>query len=199
MIEYNKTQQEKAHARRVAASESCVDGTLIVKKDTPIFVLEIGDQFNVAELISQHRKNDNTNHPSNVKAWRSSFFTHQETNLFDDVVKYLVDKCDETIAEYYDAHVKHECIQMWVMEYEKGNYAARHSHYPADWSAVFYAKMDEKSSPVVIENSVVINPKSGTLVLFPGTLEHKVLPTSSPRKVLAMNLIKDNTNIVTYQ
>ena len=154
MIEYNKTQQEKAHARRVAASESCVDGTLIIKKDTPIFVLEIGDQFNVAELISQHRKNDNTNHPSNVKAWRSSFFTHQETNLFDDVVKYLVD--DETIAEYYDAHVKHECIQMWVMEYEKGNYAARHSHYPADWSAVFYAKMDEKSSPVVIENNVVI-------------------------------------------
>ena len=72
--------------------------------------------------------------------------------MFDDVVKYLVDKCDETIAEYYDAHAKHECIQMWVMEYEKGNYAARHSHYPADWSAVFYAKMDEKSSPVVIEN-----------------------------------------------
>tara|TARA_R100000005_G_C4919689_1_gene153521 strand:- start:137 stop:742 length:606 start_codon:yes stop_codon:yes gene_type:complete len=188
-----------AHALRVDASAGVVDGITTVKVDTPVFVMEIGDPFDIAGLISEHRKQDGTNHPSNVKAWRSSYLTHKETTLFNDAVKYLVDKCNEIIAEYYGVFIKHNCIHMWVMEYEKGNYATKHTHYPTDWSAVYYAEMNEKSAPVVIENTLTIHPKSGTLVLFPGTLEHKVIPTSSSRKVLAMNLLKDHEQILFYE
>ena len=190
MIQYDRDKMSEATTRRLVASEGSIDDTIIVKKDIPIFVMEIGDPFNVVGMISEYRKQNGAHYPSNVKAWRSSFLTHQETDMFDDVITFLVDTCDKKIAEHYGVFVKHQCIQMWVMEYEKGNWAAKHTHYPTDWSAVYYAGMDDQSAPVIVENSIRINPKSGTLVLFPGILDHKVPATASQRKVLAMNLMK---------
>ena len=161
-----------------------------IKKDLPIFTFNIGDPYDLETKIPEFRKEHPGYYDSNVKAWHSNFFTFQETHIFDDCLNSIIMLCDKTIAKHYNCLVKHHCSNMWVMEYEEGDYADNHCHYPADWSVVYYINVDENSSPIILENEIEIQPESGLLLIFPGIILHKVPSTKSFRRVMSMNLEK---------
>jgi len=170
-----------------------------INKRLPIFVENIGDPFNLKEVISEYRKTiSHQKHTSNVKAWQSSYFTHNETNIFDESIDYVLKKCDLMISNYYkDNKITHKCINMWVMQYEENDHAVNHCHYPADYSCVYYIDVSQYSAPLIIEKRLQINPESGMLVVFPGIINHEVPPTKSGRTAMALNIVKQHYDIST--
>ena len=75
------------------------------------------------------------------------------------------------------------------MEYEKGNHAVKHNHWPATLSGVYYIDVEENSSPIIFENNFVIKPKNGMLLLFPSIVNHEVPPSKGKRIVASINLL----------
>ena len=79
------------------------------------------------------------------------------------------------------------------MKYSEGDCAYKHNHYPVDFSCVYYISVTEKSSPIVFENKLKVQPKDGMLVLFPGIIHHNVFPTKDKRIAFAANFVKIQT------
>ena len=75
------------------------------------------------------------------------------------------------------------------MEYEEGNHAVRHNHWPATLSGVYYIDVEENSSPIIFENNFSIKPKNGMLLLFPSIVNHEVPPSKGKRIVASINLL----------
>ena len=78
----------------------------------------------------------------------------------------------------------------WCAVYEATNHTIPHSHFPSDFSAVIYLEMVEESAPIIFNESLVINPASGTVIFFPGSLPHHVPATKGKRVIVAINYIK---------
>jgi hypothetical protein len=75
-----------------------------------------------------------------------------------------------------------------------GNYNNWHKHFSNCNAAVLYINVPLNSGAIEFRQgdaSKTITPKSGTLLVFPGTLEHRVLPNLSQeyRISLATNLV----------
>ena len=71
----------------------------------------------------------------------------------------------------------------WGNIYKKGDYTIAHDHKPCPYSVVYFLKSKPNFSPLIIENfntktkkdkPLVIKPLEGRLVIFPGSLRHKV-------------------------
>ena len=91
----------------------------------------------------------------------------------------------------------------WFAKFERGNYAHLHNHGATHISGVYYVKVPENSSNLYfetpnrhLETSVVFNelaerselqPREGMLVLFPGWLQHGVVPSMSDKTRVSMS------------
>ena len=152
-----------------------------------IYTLENYKELNneLKKIILEFRKKYPESDTSNVKAWHSHFDTHFKEPKF----KILIDKIMDASKKF----IKIECdlipLNFWVMEYEKGNHALKHNHWPATLSAVYYIDVEENSSPIIFENDIVINPKNGMLILFPSIVNHEVPPSKGKRIVASINLV----------
>ena len=152
-----------------------------------IYTLENYKELNneLKKIILEFRKKYPESDTSNVKAWHSHFDTHFKEPKF----KILIDKIMDASKKF----IKIECdlipLNFWVMEYEKGNHALKHNHWPATLSAVYYIDVEENSSPIIFENDIVINPKNGMLILFPSIVNHEVPPSKGKRIVASINLL----------
>ena len=76
---------------------------------------------------------------------------------------------------------------MWIAQYDKGDHAERHYHYPLDWSAVYYINVEDNASPIIFGEDVKVQPENNMMLLFPGWLNHRVPKTKSKRTLIAMN------------
>ena len=85
--------------------------------------------------------------------------------------------------EYYTRDV-------WGADYSHGDYTLPHCHFPADFSAVGFLKLDEGCSPVIFDLAQYY-PAERQLIIFDGKLKHSVPPTPAHRRVFAMNLYKE--------
>ena len=85
--------------------------------------------------------------------------------------------------EYYTRDV-------WGADYSHGDYTLPHCHFPADFSAVGFLKLDEGCSPVIFDLAQY-HPAERQLIIFDGKLKHSVPPTPANRRVFAMNLYKE--------
>jgi len=152
-----------------------------------IYTLENYQELNnkLKKIILEFRKKYPESDTSNVKAWHSHFDTHYKEPEF----KILIDKIMNESKKF----IKIECglipLNFWVMEYEKGNHALKHNHWPATLSGVYYIDVEENSSPIIFENNFVIKPKNGMLLLFPSIVNHEVPPTKGKRIVASINIL----------
>ena len=166
-----------------------------VIKKLPVYTAMLDDYENLnkhlMKLISSYReaypkKEEHTN----LRAWRSEYDTH----IKEDKFEHLIEECSRMAKvvsdDFYDTSGPLLPSGFWVAQYDEGEYARNHHHYPADWSAVYYIDVDERSAPIIFEDDVSVAPKSGMMVLFPGNMRHRVPKTDSPRTVAAMNLVK---------
>ena len=166
-----------------------------VDKKIPVFTSILDDHISLNKhllnLIDGYRKDrpEKEEH-TNLRAWRSEYDTHIKETKFDFLIEECARMARVCSKEVYDESCPLLPSGFWVAQYDEGEYARNHHHWPADWSAVYYIDVDESSAPIIFEDNLSVTPKNGMLVLFPGTLRHRVPKTDSPRTVAAMNLVK---------
>ena len=89
------------------------------------------------------------------------------------------------------------------MMYEESEYTVRHSHYPSDFSAVYYVDVEPNCAPVLFETpqndginhkseTFTLQPKNGMLAIWPAILHHEVPPTKGRRMCISMNINKNH-------
>ena len=87
------------------------------------------------------------------------------------------------------------------MMYEEGEHTIRHSHFPSDFSAVYYVDVEPGCAPVLFEvpqkdgvndkcETLTLQPKNGMLAIWPSILHHEVPPTKGRRMCISMNIDK---------
>ena len=167
--------------------------TNTVKKDLPVFSIDISkyqDALTVArEAIVELKQKDPVSIDSNVKAeYVSPWHSHVINPKFKPIIDLAV-SCTSFISEsYFKQKLDFYCFNCWGMEYGPGDHTIKHCHYPTDFSVVIYLDVSDESAPIVFEESLTINPKTGMMLIFPGLLHHEVPKTNARRTVVAMNL-----------
>ena len=151
-----------------------------------IYTLDDHQELNnkLKNIISDFRKKYPESDNSNVKAWHSHFDTHVKEPKFN----ILIDRVMDASKDFINIKCNLYLLNFWVMEYEKGNHAVKHNHWPATLSGVYYIDVEENSSPIIFENNFVIKPKNGMLLLFPSIVNHEVPPSKGKRIVASFNL-----------
>ena len=166
-----------------------------VKKELPVFttILENHVELNqyLKKVILEHRQLHPETNESNVKAWHSSWVTHKENPKFQPFIELVLSACSFVSKGYFEQDMKFKCFNMWAMQYEKGEYAVRHSHYPSDFACAYYVDVEPGCSPIIFEGELKVYPQNGMLVLFPAVLHHEVPPTDARRMVISMNIDKE--------
>ena len=160
----------------------------IVKKETPIFTTIIDNYEQINTHVRKHILDLKKQHPegveSNVRAWRSHWFTHKVTSVFNPLVDLMTSAVDFVSDQFYnDEHAKFEPFNFWVMDYQDGDETLNHCHFPSSFSAVYYVDVEPNCAPLIVEGET-IQPENGMLVIFPGHLDHSV-PKTKGRRICA--------------
>lgn len=164
-----------------------------VHKEIPVFILhEDPEQWGLSRIIKKHRKKHPESYKSNVNAWHSAWDTHKINHKFDPFVEHLVGACEFIMAGYYDHDAKLNCKDFWVMQYEKGDSAQQHQHFPYTFACAYYVDAEEGCSPIIFEGKLEIPAETGKLIIFPAYLKHEVPPTDSKRTVISANICLTN-------
>ena len=177
-----------------------------VYKAIPIFttILEDHVEFNkyMKEVILEHRQNNPESTKSNVKAWHSSWETHKENPKFQPLVDRVTGAVKFLSAGYFQTQsLEFDVFNLWAMMYEEGEHTIRHSHFPSDFSAVYYVDVEPGCAPVLFEvpqndginhkcETFTLQPQNGLLALWPAILHHEVPATKRKRMCISMNIDK---------
>jgi len=166
----------------------------------PVFCCDLNPHVLELTLAKEAVEELRISHPesieSNVKATYSSSYKSHLLNsklvpLTELVMKIAKKASKQTLSCDLDAiNVDLFTADCWCAIYEKTDETIPHNHFPSDFSAVVYLEAGPLSAPIIFANSILVNPVPGTLVLFPGILNHHVPPTEGRRVVVAMNLFK---------
>ena len=119
-----------------------------------------------------------------------------QKKFFSMITPYLSDF--RTNSEYKFKGI----VDIWCQRYYKNNYHPPHDHGPRGYSAVFYAKLDEKvhsstlffspfrhvSGAGGIDGSIMVS--EGDLIIFPSSLLHMAPPHHSDKEriIISFNL-----------
>ena len=171
----------------------------IVKKETPIFTTIIDDHEDINSHVKKHVLELMIQHPegidSNVRAWRSHWFTQKVTKVFDPLVSIMVSGVEYVAGAYYgEPDTKFECYNFWTMVYEDGDKTIKHNHFPSEFSVIYYIDVEEGCAPLLIEGET-IQPVNGMMVIFAGHLDHEVPPTKGKRICASGNFIKSQQDL----
>ena len=177
-----------------------------VPKQLPIFttILPQHVEFNkyLKEVILEHRQKFPEATKSNVKAWHSSWVTHQENPKFQPLCDVVLDVCKFVSAGYFECDkLSYNVVNLWAMMYEETEHTIKHSHFPSDFAAVYYVDVEPGSAPVIFESvekdgvhdnnqPLTIQPENGMLMLWPALLHHEVPSTTGKRMCISLNIEK---------
>jgi hypothetical protein len=175
--------------------------TVSVPLQLPVFCCDLSAEFQtelslakeaVQELLISHPESIT----SNVKATYSSSYKSHLLNaklipLTELVIKLAKKASKETLSCDLDSiNVDLFTADCWCAIYEESDQTIPHNHFPSDFSAVVYLEAEADSAPIIFANSILVKPVAGSLVLFPGILQHHVPPTKARRVIVAMNIFK---------
>ena len=195
-----------AFGNKTVNPNASVFETQHVYKAMPVFSTILADhvEFNkyLKQVILEHRQNNPETTKSNVKAWHSSWMTHQENPKFQPLVDRVCNACTFLSQGYFQCQsVEFVPFNFWAMMYEEGEHTIRHSHFPSDFSAVYYVDVEPGCAPVLFEvpqndgvndkgGNLTLQPKNGMLAIWPSILHHEVPPTKGKRMCISMNIDK---------
>lgn len=142
------------------------------------------------------REHTTENMVSNVKAhFVSDWKSQRLTPYLGELMSVMLDCCYKYSINVFNVDLKKLNFQLtvsdiWVADYIDGDHTVLHNHYPSDFSCIFYLDVEEAGSPLVLNDTIEVHPHSGTLVVFPGHLNHSVRPTKGRRIVIPANIHK---------
>ena len=206
------TQKKSTGNRSVWGSQQVVNSNASkfqvqhVTKVMPIFSTILADHVEMnkylKQVILEHREKNPETTKSNVKAWHSSWLTHEENPKFKPLVDRTCNACKFISEGYFQCpEVDYYVLNFWAMMYEEGEHTIRHAHFPFDFSAVYYVDVEEGCAPVIFETvqkdglndnnqPLTLQPQNGMLAIWPSILHHKVPNTKGRRMCVSMNIDK---------
>ena len=177
-----------------------------VPKQMAVFTTILDDHVEVnkylKQVILEHRQKFPETTKSNVKAWHSSWITHQENPKFQPLIDRVLDACKFISAGYYECDdIGYHVVNMWAMMYEDSEWTKRHSHFPCDFAVCYYVDVESGCAPVIFESvqkdgindnnrPLTLQPQNGMLAIWPALLHHEVPPTKGRRMCISMNIEK---------
>ena len=164
-----------------------------VSKPLPIFTTIPRDAEGLNSLllplIDKYRKENEESHSSNVRCnWRSNWEIHKlpEFQFFNEwILQHIQDVCSYHLSI---PSISFKIMNEWIMQYEEGDYAVPHEHFPHTLSIIYYADCDDNAAPVIFENDLSIQPEVGKLIIFPSNISHQVKQTKGRRTVVSLNV-----------
>lgn len=151
------------------------------------------DNSSLKSKILEYKRDFPQSNVSNLITWNSSYYTHHNTDIFNEYLDIITNKITITLNNYYGEKHGHYAIdEFWCAIYEKNSYTKQHRHGTYPFSFCYYVEADPGSSPIVFENKYPIVPKSSMLILFSGSLAHHVpiMESESLRTILSGNILK---------
>lgn len=140
----------------------------------------------------------------------TNYFTNQKNKTFDfnDSWKNAVvwDAFDEMVKQLHtdrDLQIfpqKASINLIWFNRYNKGSYAAPHSHFQSDISGIYVVDNKDETISTYFKQEVGVrnwlhstlfyNPlmKEGTVTLFPSYLTHWIRPVEEERTIVAFDI-----------
>ena len=178
-----------------------------VPKPMAVFTTILDDHVEMnrylKQVILEHRQKFPETTKSNVKAWHSSWQTHDENPKFQPLVDRVVDACKVISEGYYEGgnDLEYHVINMWAMMYEDTEWTKKHSHFPSDFAVAYYVDVEPGCAPVIFESvqkdgvndnnqPLTLQPQNGMLAIWPAILHHEVPPTKGRRMCISMNIDK---------
>ena len=184
---------------------------------TPVWINEINNYEDINRNLKDFIYKEKENKPkgttkSNVKGWHSDDF-----DLKNEDLKNFISEISNSIGvaiKDMDWDLESQLVKitsMWAIINHKDAFNEKHHHGGSALSAAYYVKAEQNAGDIVFfdprqanvfhhPTSTSVNevnaqvksvtPKSGTLVLFPSYLEHKVNPNLSneERIVISFNV-----------
>jgi hypothetical protein len=174
-----------------------------VLADLPVFVCDLTPVQPVLQMareaIDALRLSHPDSTPSNVQAlymspWKSHLLEPRLAPLCHTVARVASEAALSLAQRPLDTlNLEMVVTDCWGVLYEQADLARRHNHFPADFAAVAYLEADADCAPIIFAGKHTLQPRPGTLVVFPGILDHEVPATPGRRVVVAMNLSKQLT------
>ena len=131
------------------------------------------------------------------KRGRHGTTSYYDFNLFKEqryfpLMKHIMGSIYKTYREFIP-NVEFNAQQAWWTVYKKGAYIPRHTHANSHISGAYYLRQPKGAGPITffnpigplinqfhhedlifqVSNDMVVQPEDGTLLLFPGSLEHE--------------------------
>ena len=190
---------EGSHGPTIAVRSSGLSMTQFRAPATlPVFRWEINLQALEIRLAWQAIQELRLSHPdSPVSNVRSTYMSPWKSHLINPKLGPLCDLVVQLAGEasvlYWKAKPEDLRLKVWdcwAAIYEQADFTQNHSHYPADLSCVVYLEAQQGCAPIVFDNQTRFDPTPGTIVIFPGNLNHMVPKTEGKRTVIALNLHK---------
>ena len=176
-----------------------------VSKPTAVFttILDNHVELNkyLKEVILEHRQNNPESIKSNVKAWHSSWVTHDENPKFQPLIDMTLNACKFISQGFYECDTDYHVLNCWAMMYEDTEWTKRHSHFPSDYACCYYVDVEPDCAPIIFESvqkdgvhdnnqPLTLQPQNGMLAIWPAILHHEVPPTKGRRMCISMNIEK---------
>lgn len=120
--------------------------------------------------------------------WHSDYIVHYQTDKFNDLIANIEEKAT-SIMPSQNINVSLEVKESWIIDYKRLSFHKEHDHSPIGFSAVCY--IDTVYASDIWFNKTKITPETGKLIIFPGSLKHKVSPMTNSnghRLIMAFNL-----------
>ncbi len=158
-----------------------------------MFITDISEHQEAIEAaklaISQERVRDPKRMESNIKAqYVSGWVSHKTNPNFGPIVDLTISCAKFVCNDFFKADLDFICYNCWGAHYQAGDHTVSHSHFPSEFAAVAYLEVGEGAAPLVFEDKLTVQPRSGMLIVFPGILHHHVPKTTAERLVVAMNI-----------
>ena len=171
-----------------------------IPSELPIFVCDlklIEAQLVLArQAIDELRVSHPESTPSNVQAvymspWNSHALNAKLMPLCDSVVTIAQMMAQSAMGAWFSAmQIELYVSNCWGIIYEDSDYTKPHNHFPAEFACAIYLEADEGCAPIIFSRTVTVQPKPGSMILFPGIIKHEVPPNKGRRVVISMNLMK---------
>lgn len=172
----------------------------------PIFQYSF-PQLITMETCEQYRKSFPQSSTSSIQAWHTGYKTHKQTNAFNTLMDVTLAGCTDMSKAYFNIlpaeKFRYVVEDLWLAMYQKSDYTKIHTHFPRPFAACYYVDVEDDCSPITYgaNDELSIQPETGMLLIWLGSLPHRVAPTNKKRTCICMNINmnssvgKSNTSI----
>jgi len=168
------------------------------------------DNAKIERFCQQERERDPKGRSvSNIGGWQSQKFHYFSTDLQD--LYHIVDDRFKYLTRHFNLReVEKNILSHWININSKSSFHYRHPHPLNLFVAVYYVKVPPNSGNIILHNpqnnyymymgphmiesyntfnstTYSVQPKEGELLIFPGWLEHEVLPSNTDEERISIS------------